>query len=254
MLKSQVASDTRYTFNEDRWIVSMLATGDKTGGHAKIVVEGLNNDTGWLTDKGNNPTGSNLFIAEYHIIPDTNPFIQNSIIPPALINTKCKFGIYFTERSEYKADKIKQYAESTSKSWRINKERAMRMINAIKKEQADYDLKYNYQAYQFAGKYRIFGSNDGHNCDTWCEEKLAIADIKTVNLPFDWLKAAPVKHAHPLTKILDKTEEDFDNNKKDSNNNLVSRNPNSYWCKKMVPPLVIGTTAVALAAIVFTLR
>jgi len=162
---------------------------------------------------------SMLYVAEYHIIPHTNPEIENSKIPPMLVNAKCKFGIYVTERAEYKDGKTEQYAKANSRSWRKKKGCAARMLAAINQEWAAHDARRVFQDYQYAGKWRLVGSNKGHNCGTWCEEKLEFADIKSSNAVlrfFGYFKAAPSKGAKPKNQVLDPTQEDLSDSDSDS--------------------------------------
>jgi len=58
----------------------------------------------------------------------------------------------------------------------------------------------------------LVGSNKGHNCGTWCDEKLEFADIKSSNALlhfFGFLKAALSKGAKSKNQVLDPTQEDL---------------------------------------------
>ena len=232
---SQVAKEPNYNFDNKNWVVSLIATGTKIGGHAKIIVEGVNDSQEWLENKNDNPNRSTTYVAEYHIIPDANPELANATIPPALRNTQARFGVFYTERPEYKQNKGSQYQQATSRSYCISKDRAMAMIRAIKREKLEAD--HLAKDYQYAGRYRWVGGNGGHNCVTWAEEKLAIAEINSLSLPKDVVKAIPTKHAHSLTKLFDGTKEEGGHNRY------------STWCQPKVIVPILGVAAVVTAII-----
>lgn len=192
-----------FEFNESKWVVSLINTGDKLGGHAKIIVEGITTESIKKTEnhtffsKDNN---SNLFVAEYHImeaLEANEQFQENpkySHIPQFLKNTQCKYVIRWTERDYYKEDKGKQYSQSHSQSWYTPPEAVWAMIKDIKEESQRCDNREQDAEFQYAGKWCLYSYNGGHNCTTWAEEKLAIAGVGNGIIKLDSIKAIPEVH------------------------------------------------------------
>lgn len=157
MAKSKI--DITKQFNEEVWVVSVLNTGDKLGGHAMIVVEGMQKNSGFH---------SQLFVGQYDIlaVPTENQ--------DAVINKKgC-----ITDVRCFEADQCQRsYEEYASKSYFIDPNEAKKMIISIKKDKEICDKakrgEGEYPLYQYVGTiHPLSDTGMGHNCASWCVEKL----------------------------------------------------------------------------------
>lgn len=185
-MKEKSRINSAYEFKEDLWVISLINTGTILGGHSKIVIEGIKENS--------------LYIVECHamVIPDENEDNESSL-PQAFRNTKGTLRPLISEKDNYKDEqKLTQYSTSTSTSYYIAPANADLIINEVKKQIEEFNTG-NYMPYQYSGDNRIkfFGSNDGHNCTTWAESILKIGGIERGALPLDYLKALPEKHASP---------------------------------------------------------
>lgn len=210
---SKVKNDSDYSFDEDRWIVSKLIINDNEKGkdkkkrstpHAKVVIEGIDNSLHWLMNDAN-PTQSSLYIGEFHIHAAETTETQDTNKLKKTLGLGKKYTILYTERSFYKDDeKLKQYKESGSKSYRIKTERAKKIIKKIKDLKKEENA--NPKSYLYAGSHSMYNlflskENRGENCITWCEKMLETGGIKRPTVLKDLKKADPVAHlGHDNTK------------------------------------------------------
>jgi len=208
-----------YAFTRDRWVVSKIVARGQYGGHAKIIIEGLNDDPGW-TDK----QGAVLYVAEYHIIPHANPKIKGRTLPPNVSDEKHKFGIRWTERSKYKAGKAEQYASAASKSWQVKKARAMEMLKAIDEEWLNHNAAYLFNNDQYAGTWRLVGSSSAKsgNCSRWCDKKLKLAGITPSVVSFTPAVVLRFVGHFKTAPLQDAPLENKDNNASDSEGSGLS--------------------------------
>jgi ankyrin repeat protein len=232
--RSRVANTSRvYEYNRDIWVVSLVVySPTEKSSHTKIVIEGL-------TDAGI------FYYNESHIGTrvDSAEF-ESCLTPLGLSNIQGKYFVICNNYSAYSDEKLAQYAEGTKRSWSISRERALAMISEIKRQEAEVNeiLRQSRQLvaeerhveavemletlpnYQYAGKARgeLMGGNNGHNCLTWCEEKLTFADIHPVSALFDGIKAAPKKHTHPFKGKGDGTVQDIISPEGDTNRELLA--------------------------------
>lgn len=194
MRKSKINS--KFEYNEIKWVVSVLnTTGSLIGGHAAIVVEGVEEDSFSLNKK--------LFIGQYDISANSE---EGDLINPQGYITKIKCF----ENEENKRDYEKE--QCPSQSYYVTRLAAWRMIAFIKadrartaqamenwarkgrnlkkgehepKESLIVDLNGNPiepLKYQKLGKHHplvklFYDADKGDNCAGWCLEKLAIAGI-----------------------------------------------------------------------------
>lgn len=221
MRRSQIADTSRiYEYNQDVWIVSLLVSSPtKKGEHARIIIEGV-------TDEGE------FFYNESHIHSILDARKLNSISTQVgLVNHEGTYTIISTDYNSYREDKMAEYTEGKKISWCIRKERAECILREVQREkehisnmlqeinQLAHDgrleeaqqLQKKLPKYQYSGdrQLKFLGGNGGHNCVTWCQEKLSFADIDAISAPLDALKASPKKQVHPLKKIRDNTKEDI---------------------------------------------
>lgn len=176
MLKSQIQPS--WDILEQSWVVSLLNTGSKIGGHAVIVVEGIKNNRIWV---------GQYDIKAIAVIEKATDLVQSSIGNiPGYIN---RIDIF--ERDSYGRD----YSQYSAKSWMASPEKIEIMITKIK--EAKERLNNEDAPFQAAGNKRslILGGNGGHNCVTWAEEQLTHAGIGNGTIKTDKIKAAPQIHA-----------------------------------------------------------
>jgi hypothetical protein len=154
-----------YEFNTEIWVVSVLNTGSKLGGHAMIVVEGIQRNSHSLYDQ--------LFIGQYDIRATLDEFQDSSLNSKGKITEiKCHEGF------EYK----REYKMYTSKCHYVTPLKAKEMIASIKEDQAVCERashgKGDYPSFQYLGTNHLLSeTNMGDNCASWCLKKLAIAGI-----------------------------------------------------------------------------
>ncbi len=182
--------DDRYEFNERKWVVTLINTKKGIegvfGGHAKIVVEGVQ------AARNGSPVGSQLFFGEYHIM-EAEHVLKESWIPQAFRNTKCAYSVIFREPHNYDLPDEK-YAEISSKSWIASANLAREMITNIKNEECEINTGKKISKFQYAGNYCLYSYKGGHNCTSWAEEKLALVEVGNGFLPADSSKSMPWIH------------------------------------------------------------
>jgi hypothetical protein len=188
--QSQVNQDLHY--DESTWLVSLQNVGGVLGGHARIVVEGVENGNSFV---GQYEIAHYLGVSE-GVKAQFQKAIENE---PGVIT-----GISVFERENYVHP---AYSNYHSKSWFVTPENIRRMVQEVKKTQGlimaeleafqrTGDLKFFTHAYQKAGSARtpVLGGNGGDNCVTWAEKMLAIANAGNGVKPVDSFKAAPEAH------------------------------------------------------------
>ena len=166
-----------WEIREKSWVVSLLNSGSKIGGHAVIVVEGIQNNRVWV---------GQYDITASAVIETTTDIVQDS-----LGNTPG----YIDQIRIFEGDKYgRDYSNFSSKSWTADPEKVAHMITKIKEMQARLpDEKIPFQK---AGSKRwpYFGGNGGDNCVTWAEKQLAIAGVGNAAIKADKIKASPAMH------------------------------------------------------------
>ncbi|MDX2165061.1 MAG: Ulp1 family isopeptidase [Gammaproteobacteria bacterium] len=195
-----------FSFNTTRWVVSKLnwigGTTGTFGGHMVIVVEGLIRDP-------INFHALKLFVGQYEI--SALPFDESNAlfnyIPDELKNRKGIIdNIKVFEGNEYtvneKINTIQRYSSCSSKSAYRTPAQVRRMIDSIKIDQqvtqearAKNPWVYeDFIPYQSAGSHRFNAKDEGENCVTWVESKLALAGLTDGDKKLDSIKALPEKH------------------------------------------------------------
>ena len=160
------------TFNEDCWLISVVKTDGMSallgGGHAMLVVEGIK--------KRENSTFYDEHIGQYDVwgvVWDNED--------KSLINKKGKLTqVRMFENKEWKP--TVNYTTCPSVSYTVDPDEAKAMINSIredkrKTEEADAG-RGEYIPYQIVGNnHFLTDALKGHNCSSWCVEKLLVAGI-----------------------------------------------------------------------------
>ena len=225
-----------YVFDDSKWVVSLLNTGAKLGGHTLILVEGT--------------ISGNKFIGQYDIKATLNPEEKESSIPFFAKNAKGFIHLVevhegdsyvrkYQQNSKIIAvDMSKRFEISSSRSWYVLPAKVQEMIDSIKEDMRyvasiteqienlkdaffslDDDKKKNdillemqghYPRYQVAGIDRFFGeidNNGGHNCATWCIEKLSLCGVVINTQLLGWIKTPPQKLVGPGSDLYDNTIE-----------------------------------------------
>jgi len=72
MPKSKVNPHCKEEFNEEKWLISIINTGSKSGGHAALVVEGMETDL-------SKPLFPSVFIGQYDIAANAEEKQDSSI-------------------------------------------------------------------------------------------------------------------------------------------------------------------------------
>jgi len=187
-------------FNENAWVVSLINTksgpSGVLGGHAKIVVEGVNrirvsNSNSSQTDM----FATEKFIGEYHIM-DSGQLAEdqwNTWVPQVFRNTKSNYLVTYKESKEYSLSDEKLAGVPARSRGGLNPQEVMKMIQNIKQEQSDVNQGVNPANFQYAGQWCWYSYKGGHNCTTWAEEKLNIIGIGK-SLVTDSSKASPFLH------------------------------------------------------------
>jgi hypothetical protein len=208
--------NARYEFSKTKWVVSLLNAGSPLGGHSFIVVEGLRTAASGEDE---------LFVGKYEIFADMKdgyPELQN--LKGYITEVKVREGnVYSTDPARYDAERI--YGATSSRSSYVMPAAAQAMIDTIKADKARTDtvmaefydahargdttpfltmphITSRLMPYQSAGSKRICARDEGHNCTTWAEEKLAICDLAPGNHVLDSIKAMPETHAGGRCAIL----------------------------------------------------
>lgn len=186
--------DSELTYNEAEWVVTLVNTkkglSSIWGGHAKIIVEGLINKGGLLSE---------LFIGEYHIM-EAERIPEETWIPQCFRNTQCKYLVLYKEENQY-TRQDEEYAEIQSRSHGgIPALEVKKMIANIKEEQGNINTGVISPDFQYAGKWCVYGLDDAHNCTTWSEEKLNIIGLGK-HFITDSTKAMPFVHVNAPTSM-----------------------------------------------------
>jgi len=185
MPKSKVNAHCEEDYNEQYWLISIINTGDKSGGHAALVVEGMES----------NPPNFFLknFIGQYDIAANAEEQQSNSLNTKGYI-TKIKCFEDEQNKRDY------EQAHYPARTYKVPRDKARAMIAAIKRD-AEYtrlamenmdkekhgDVNYHRDAttgeiirpfsFQYLGSthplVKFFGNaDDGNNCAGWCLAKL----------------------------------------------------------------------------------
>lgn len=156
------------SFDERTWIVSIVNTSRSLFGHSVLVIEAVM------------PSSASLQVIHFDIFarPNGSPH-DNFLNRKGLITEIRRSEGYRVNQdgTEY------LYSERPSKSYRGEPENVLLMINSIE-EDAGKCNRGEFIPFQLLGKNHpwvsLFGDpNLGHNCASWCAEKLEIAKIKT---------------------------------------------------------------------------
>ena len=165
-----------FNYDAEEWIVSILNTGEKRGGHAVIVVEGLKTaDTSSVSMQFS--AYLEKFVGQYDIFAAPDDTLTSSFnLKGHICNVECK-----EDKSVTRAGGYQQFS---SKSYKVDAKNALKMIASIKVdheacEQAKRGER-EYPKYQYLGTdhplIQLVGSvEDGHSCASWCARKLEIA-------------------------------------------------------------------------------
>lgn len=178
--------DGNKNYSKEAWVVSLIHHGDLFGGHAEIVVEGINED-------------NSIYFKAFHIIPafynGEDP--SKSYLPMIFNNAKGEANIFIVENAQALSEYISECQRK--RSWYRYPEQAQKMINniVIEKQKCDEDK----VLFQYAGTESFWSSSTERrfNCIDWCKSKLLVADINIENKPLDYIfKSMPAKHASPM--------------------------------------------------------
>ena len=120
MPKSKVNPHCKEEFNEEKWLISIINTGSKSGGHAALVVEGMETDL-------SKPLFPSVFIGQYDIAANAEEKQDSSINTKGYIT---KIKVYENEECTRDYEKLNYPA----KSYIVSREQAKRMIIAIKQD------------------------------------------------------------------------------------------------------------------------
>ena len=194
-------------FNQNVWVVTLVnsvaGTNGILGGHAVIVVEGINKD-------------NRLFQGEYDItansFPEEQDSLQETLGNTLGVITKIRCNPLPAHRQLTDAPTAafhRDYATLPIKSWYVSPKLALDMITSIENDAKLIDDEVSSATkegrnvqwpfkYQKAGSYRwnLWGGNGGENCVTWAEKKLAIAGAGNGKIAIDSKKAAPFVHVN----------------------------------------------------------
>jgi len=152
--------------NENRWLISILNTGAKSGGHSILVLEGIERvatsvfpqpfiiqyDIRAVADTADDSSFGNHkgHISEIRIFDSRDPLSRERDYTP------------FPSRSDYCED--------------IDRARAM--MASIAKDKREIEQEGKHVPYQFFGEKGLFSQRGaGQNCTGWCIDKMVIAGI-----------------------------------------------------------------------------
>lgn len=163
MRKSQV--NARFEFDEDIWVVSVLNTGAATGGHAILVVEGMQ--------------AAQLFVGQYDIRAQGSPAPGSSVNIIGQIN-----NVFIRESNNYSYPG--GYQKLSSQSFTMDA-RCFPDLKASILADKDITDKANTSGsghikYELVGSkgvlHALFGSDyGGINCAEWCQRKLKVIGL-----------------------------------------------------------------------------
>jgi hypothetical protein len=172
-----------WNITEGSWVVSLLNTGSKIGGHAVIVVEGYQDN--------------HLWVGQYDIKAIATAEKVADVVQNSIGNTQGYiYKIDIFEKEIYGRD----YSSFASQSWTASPDDVRAMIQEIhqQKELLEEGKRVGNLVFPFqtAGCKRlsILGGNGADNCVTWAEKYLAIARIGNEEIKTDKVKASPAIH------------------------------------------------------------
>lgn len=158
--------DSEYEYDEKTWVVSVVNSGGNLGGHAMIIVEGLDSSPSFHAKP---------FIGQYDMKATPVEMESSLNTKGRITDIRCFEG----EKAgrEYKDKAGKKYP---SRSCYLSPLNCKAMIQDIKAEQkvceSAREGKNDYPLYQYLGANSFFTDTGmGHNCQSWCSAKLAIA-------------------------------------------------------------------------------
>jgi hypothetical protein len=166
--------NSRMSYNNEIWIISIINWGSKIGGHCVLLVEGAEEN------------GTN-FIGEYHICVEQEPSTQQE--KESFFNKHInKYGIIkeikINEDDHYYENHIASYVKLSSRSYAVEPMLARKMISSIYADAKQCEEN-NYIKYQFLGdRHPLATKLAGINCAEWCRLKLLEAKVD-VNAIFD---------------------------------------------------------------------
>lgn len=228
-MKSCISKDPqKYIFNNEKWIISLINVKSKS---SKIVIEGLNND-------------NSLFIAEYYVfqsgLKQFNSSISQTISPD--------IGVIYTENSKYNSLTLEQRGTAEIFSWRISKERALKMMRAIKKELHDNSQQKKFESGFMQTKF--FKNICQLMPELWCADVLATSGIKhekKISTFFWWLNPDTV--VVPGAVKMSNTSDIPVEITHAFNPNITHNNYASFWNFKKSIALGLATTLVTATAV-----
>jgi len=137
-------------FNKDSWTITVVHTGAVWAGHARLVVEGVEE-----AEVGGVKT-SCLLVGYYDIVADDE---SSSVVSCVRVKESGYGG--------------RDFSAKIRTSYRVSSSSAMKMIQSIKEDEVGVltnskRIPYNKLPREGTGE---------HNCATWCKEKLRIAGI-----------------------------------------------------------------------------
>jgi hypothetical protein len=207
------AISSGYRYNEQMWVVSILNTGARLGGHSVLVVEGIRGNDVFLGSYDilaralPDQNGAGLFssfeninrkgyISQVRVFENTKPVVvahtEKTTEGVVLVTAGVPpiFASLTTHETPVQNMGRFDYSQYPAQSYYIPAAKAEEMIVAIKLdksvcEKADAGQgpgngpdKTEYPPYQMLGKDSMFTNpENGDNCAGWCLKKLAIAGI-----------------------------------------------------------------------------
>ncbi len=184
----------KFNVTKDEWVVSIINTGSKFGGHAAIIVEGVEIDE-------KHPFFQKVFVNQYDIAANAEEEQGSSLNTKGYI-TKIKSFEYEENKRDYQEKKfpgeskyveplaVKRMIDSIKKD-AIRTERAMENISRKTRGEPlildEKNIPIEPFRFQYLGKnhplVKIFGNTtEGNNCAGWCLEKFSVANIGDENV------------------------------------------------------------------------
>jgi len=205
-LKSKV--NPEYDFDNQRYVVHLINTGDALGGHLVILVEGLKND-------------GSLFVRQFDIRARERTETTQDTLQSTLGNTQGYISAILTHKQYRPGFNYSQKSHSPQ-PWYATPEAVKRMRTSIKDKQRQLNdaldengkLKEGKEPpfkWQMAGSRRWWGlgGNGGDNCVTWSQRELIEANImkpEEAAKKIDLVKAPPEAHARKAAEQQSQTQ------------------------------------------------
>lgn len=170
--------DNNFEINESVWVISIINTGAKAGGHSILLVEGSRDGELFVSQHDIHATidsDSRLnkkgYITQIRHYDSYNPHFDYA---------RASSQSFYLEASKYNA-----FLQSIAEDRRIVNEAGLRECLGTEYEPNLAQLRQDsgYPAYQVVGSrgilHLLFGDGDGINCAEWCKEKLKAVGIET---------------------------------------------------------------------------